>query len=75
MDSDILPEAFGVAVSIGLLIFLWKPVLAVTKEKLEKSDQNTAKFILFLFSLPLAGLAIHCGFDIMSSLFNLTDPL
>ena len=75
MDNAILPEIFGVVVSVGLLIFLWNAVLPAAKEKLKKADQSTAKLFMFLASLPLIGLALHYGSGLISVLFGFTDPL
>jgi hypothetical protein len=74
MDDPLIPAIFAVVTCCALILFLWEVVLTIAKEKLPSASYNAAKFLLFLLSLPLGGIAIHYGSDIVGMLFGTATP-
>ncbi len=75
MDSDILPYTFAIVSMLGLMFFLWEVVQPGMKDKLTAEDLSTARFFLTVVSLVLAGLIIHCGGHLFSTIFQFDDPI
>jgi hypothetical protein len=75
MDSPLLPDFFMFLICVALSIFLWDIVLPYAKKQLKPEHQMNVKYFLMLVSLLLFGLAVHCGYDVASSVFNFNDPL
>jgi hypothetical protein len=74
MDNSLIPDLFAVTACCTLIVFLWSAVLESAKKRLLAEDHNTARFLLILISLPLAGVALHYGGDVWDQLFGVSGP-
>lgn len=75
MNNPILTGLFFIAMLITLIIFLWKVVLPITKDKLMPQDQDAGKFLISMFSLLIFGLIIHYCSHVISFVLGSANPL
>ncbi len=75
MDDPSLPDLFFFLICVALSFFLWDVALPHAKKQLKPEHQKNVKYFIALVSLLLFGLAVHCGYDVASSVFNFNDPL
>jgi len=75
MNNPILTGLFVIAALTALIIFLWKVVLPVAKDKLKPRDRAAGKFLISIFSLLIFGLIVHYGSHVISFILGSANPL